>query len=252
MKSENICPKSVSLEATPELENQNHAILNLHVKQLLPDGAKDQIRRRYRNPASKQTGRTKHPLYGRWRSMIGRCKYKSHTSYKWYGARGIKVVARWLDFESFITDMGEPPFPRASIERLNNNDAYSPENCCWASSKQQQRNRRNNIYLMMNGVMCSATEWAERIGVSPELLHCRKERGWSDIRTLTEPINANTIKVTWHNITLTLKQWAKLLNIQYGSLWYRYKKNWPIERMLGESIQISKSRIKRNNYDPTK
>ena len=91
--------------------------------------------------------RTHHPLYHRWYSMVQRCYLPSHTSYPRYGARGIRVCDRWRfgengkeAFHCFLEDMGELPFPEASIDRINSKGDYEPNNCRWADHFQQARN----------------------------------------------------------------------------------------------------------------
>ncbi|MCI0767436.1 AP2 domain-containing protein [Bacillus sp. TL12] len=80
--------------------------------------------------------------YSSWHNMITRCTYKKHESFKDYKDRGITVCDRWLSFDNFIADMGEKPFPNYSIERIDNDKGYYPENCIWADRKTQQRNQR--------------------------------------------------------------------------------------------------------------
>lgn len=79
--------------------------------------------------------------YSAWRSMRQRCQNAAHPDFRNYGARGITVCERWQSFENFMADMGFPP-PNLTLERRDNDDGYSPNNCCWATRKEQRLNQR--------------------------------------------------------------------------------------------------------------
>lgn len=87
-------------------------------------------------------GMTRTPEFTVWVQMRQRCGNPNHPRFKDYGGRGITVCERWQRFEGFIADMGARPNSRATIERVDNDKGYSPENCVWLDKSLQNRNRR--------------------------------------------------------------------------------------------------------------
>ena len=128
------------------------------------------------------------PEFGVWRNMIQRCHNPKVVGFKWYGALGIYVCARWRGpggFQKFLSDMGRRPTPKHTIERTYNGKPYCPSNCEWATTKVQARNRCNNFVVRFRGRSQCLTDWAEEIGINASTLLYRFRRGWSAKRALT-------------------------------------------------------------------
>lgn len=112
-------------------------------------------------------------------SMRSRCSSPSNTSYARYGGSGIRVCERWSGvngFSNFLEDMGERP-KNTTLDRIDNNGDYSPENCRWADAKDQSRNRKTNIFYTYNGETLVLADWAMRNGLNPGVLYTRWHKG---------------------------------------------------------------------------
>ena len=130
-----------------------------------------------------------HPIYSVWRTMIERCTNPNSTKYYAYGARGITVCERWLSFKNFLADMGIRPTDDHQLDRRDNNNGYSPENCRWATRKEQGRNRRDNHVLEFRGHKASLAEWAEKTEIGYHNIKNRiNNLKWTVERALTQPV----------------------------------------------------------------
>src|SRR4051794_1483424 len=98
-----------------------------------------------------------------WANIMIRCYSKDYAGYKDYGGRGILACERWHEFENFYQDMAPKP-PGLSLNRINNDLGYSPENCEWADKKTQSNNRRSNVSITCDGETRNLAAWSELSG----------------------------------------------------------------------------------------
>jgi len=128
-------------------------------------------------------------IYRIWRSMLGRCENPNAHAYELYGGRGIKICDAWHDFQAFYDDIGKRPGDNYTLDRINNDGDYCPENCRWATWKQQSRNRSNNRIIEFDGERRCVSEWASITGINHGTLTQRLNRGWTAKQTLTMPVD---------------------------------------------------------------
>lgn len=124
------------------------------------------------------TNASKHPLYSTWRSLADRCLTPTDKKYPLYGGRGIKICKRWrppYGFWNFVKDMGDKPsYDRTvngralySLDRIDVNGDYCPENCRWATQTEQMNNTRKNKKYTVHGVTGTFVEIARHFNVVP-------------------------------------------------------------------------------------
>lgn len=115
-------------------------------------------------------------IRGIWYGIVRRCHVESDQAYPSYGGRGIAVCDRWRNsFLAFCEDMGPRP-PRTSIERIDNNGHYSPENCRWANRADQARNKRNSKRFTVCGRTMISSDWADLCGITRERMRQRFDK----------------------------------------------------------------------------
>lgn len=115
--------------------------------------------------------------YQRWEAMIQRCTNPNAKQYSDYGGRGIKIHEPWFKFVNFLADMGQPP-EKHSLDRINNDFSYSPDNCRWADAKTQHRNTRRNVFIEFFGERKCVAEWAEIYGLRTKTIAYRIKMNW--------------------------------------------------------------------------
>lgn len=129
------------------------------------------------------------PLYRKWAKIKDRCYQKSNISYKNYGDRGIIMCDEWKnDFMSFYNwAMANGYKENLTIDRIDVNGNYEPNNCRWATKKEQANNRRNNVIIEYNEERHTIQEWCEKLNVKYSILYNRLRRGWSVEKAFTIP-----------------------------------------------------------------
>lgn len=127
-----------------------------------------------------KTGKTKSKIYYAYRNMLNRCNNPKADMFYLYGERGIKVCNEWQDkehgFENFLSWSESHGYEEGlSIDRINNDKGYSPDNCRWVSKLEQANNKRTNKYLRINGIVDTVGNHSRRFNVSYwNLLHYAK------------------------------------------------------------------------------
>lgn len=116
--------------------------------------------------------------------MHQRCKNPNHPKYHRYGGRGISVCEAWHSFENFAADMGPQP-PGLTIERIDNDGNYTPENCRWAPQQEQARNRSTSVLWEHEGRVMCLSEWAREFGIHIATVQARIRAGASIHDALT-------------------------------------------------------------------
>ena len=114
----------------------------------------------------------RHPLFQTWCEMRYRCENTEKWQYKYYGGKGVQVCERWQRFENFVDDMGERPTGH-TLDRIDRNGNYEPENCRWATRQQQMNNHGNNRYIFVNGESMTVAEASRRLDLAQRNSVCK-------------------------------------------------------------------------------
>ena len=151
------------------------------------------------NPNFKH-GLTKTPLFRTWSNAKSRCCDKNSTPFMDYGGRGITICEEWLnDFQAFYDWAMENGYKEGlTLDRIDNNKGYSPENCRWTTIKEQSNNRRSNKHLEFRGESKTISQWADTMGIDKETIYKRLKNGWEVEKALTTPTRPYKTKKHLH------------------------------------------------------
>lgn len=154
--------------------------------------------------------------------MKDRCYNPNDKSYKNYGGRGIKLCDEWLnnykEFEEWALNNGYND--SLTIDRMDVNGNYEPNNCRWVDMKTQANNKRNTYYMTLFGVCLPIQQWAELTGTNSATLKHRKDNNWTD----DEVINGKDIFIEYNNQNMTLTELSKITGVKRDILYKRYKR----------------------------
>lgn len=145
---------------------------------------------RFGNKRATIHGLSNSPEYNCWEGMIQRCRNPKSNRYSSYGGRGIKVCDRWLKFENFYSDMGSRP-EGLTLDRIDVNGDYCPDNCRWITNLEQQNNRRDNVLIEFQGKVQTIADWSRELNLTYSILRGRLDRGWTVEKAFTTPKKAS-------------------------------------------------------------
>lgn len=133
---------------------------------------------------------SKHPLYNLWNSIKGRCCFKSSTSYKHYGEKGIIMCDEWKNsFLSFYEWALSNGWQKGlSIERSVNENGYNPKNCVFIKLSLQNKNRGNSRIFEYNGISKILSDWCIEFNMPYETIRHRLKKGWNFEKSITTPL----------------------------------------------------------------
>ena len=172
-------------------------------------------------------GHSNERLYSIWRNMLKRCYYPKHEAYERYGGRGIEVCKEWKEsyetFKEFMLSHGydEYGLPNENtLDRIDNDGNYCPENCRVVSMKKQSLNKSNNHYITYKLKKMTVTEAAAKNGLTSHQVYNRLDKGWDMGRALHQPLTG-TRTFTVNEETHTVQEWADIFGITYSALNHR-------------------------------
>jgi len=180
-------------------------------------------------------------LYGIWGIMKSRCGNPNTFAYDRYGGRGIAVCEEWNESRGFAAfkdwALANGYQDDLTIDRIDNDGNYTPENCRWVDMKTQANNRKSNVLITIDGRTQNKKQWADEIGVHKRTFDNRLESGWDFEKILTKKVNHHQYTpktpITFNNKTQTLTEWAEEIGITPQTLYGRLNTlGWSIETAL--------------------
>ena len=185
-----------------------------------------------------------------YNGMRLRCYNENNVNYKYYGGKGVTICDEWLlSFENFFDwAINNGYNENLTIDRIDSEKEYSPDNCKWSTKKEQAYNRSMSVELTLNGRTMYMTEWAEELGIDKKTLSWRYRNGWSDEEILS---NKKDIILTYNGESKNLLEWSKKTGIKKSTLWDRYNRGWEVKDILTKNTRDREIRLTYNNEQKT-
>jgi len=171
-------------------------------------------------------GMSRTPEHNSWSHMKARCFNPNHKRYADWGGRGITVCDRWKNsFENFFADMGLKPTSKHSIDRIDNDGDYCPENCKWSTKAEQNNNQRTNRLITINFETLTIAQWTKKKGFPLHVISTRLIRGWSEYDAVMTPLETVRL-ITIKEETYTVSQWEEKKGYSRELIKTRLTKGW--------------------------
>lgn len=173
---------------------RRHVVNDLTSGRIISCGCyqREQVGKRMRAQKTTHGGRRTR-LYTVWASMKRRCSSMTCKEYHLYGGRGIKVCEEWMDFEKFRKWANEHGYVEnadrgsCTLDRINVDGDYCPDNCRWVDQKTQSNNRRKQKWIEIDGIVKTLSEWADISGISYSTIQYRLGKGWDAKKAIFQP-----------------------------------------------------------------
>lgn len=197
-----------------------------------------------------------------WRGMKQRCKNPNNRIYSYYGGRGIKVCKEWdesyMNFREWAYANGyfeTDDRSACTLDRIDRDGDYCPENCRWVDMKAQSNNRRTNHPITYKGETHNLTEWSRILGIDEPTLSARLQRGWSIEKAFEAPLGTRKKHVIrkpyeYNGEVYSLPQLAEMFGIEHATLHWRITHGWDLETAL--NTETKKMGRKRNETNAKK
>ena len=199
-------------------------------------------------------GYVKPVLYDVWTGMKDRCYNTRNRSYKVYGGKGIRVCEEWFeDFQVFNDWAVASGYETGlSIDRIDNDGNYCPENCRWVTPIEQANNKSNSHKIMYNGETHTIAEWSRISGMNYDLIKSRIYRGWSADEVFETPLGEYPLSkklaqkgcIEFEGEKHTLREWAEITGLRHATIYKRLGSGWSIEDALTKPVKNQTKKVK--------